>query len=139
MTALAVFFRTACRQLLTLLVWLLLGLQVMTPLVHAHTHASPTHSGFHLPEFQQQHQDANGWVTAHFSQNDGMAVGVAQGLPHPPQRAAVAQAALPADARPVLPQPLCFGCAWAQAPPFIPVSFLYFSTPPSQAPPPVLL
>ena len=138
MTAVSPFFCNARRQLFTLLVWLLLGLQAMTPLVHAHTQAQPVHGGFHLPEFQP-HQIADGAAMAYFDQNDGMAIGVAQGLPHQPLLAAMPQPAVAATPHRILPQPVPPGSAWAQAPPFAVASVPYFSTPPSQAPPLVLL
>jgi hypothetical protein len=128
-----------CRQLVTLLVWLLLGLQVLTPLVHAHTRVNPVHSGFHLPEFQHPRALAVDGVQAQFSYDDGIAIGVAAGVPQHLPRVGLAHALLPAEPRWRMPQAVCCGAAWAHAPPTIPALPAVYFTPPSQAPPPVLL
>ena len=127
------------RLLLTLLVWLLLGLQGLTPLVHAHTQVPKTHGGFHLPEFQQHQNAPGGWMQAHFAQDDGVAIGVAQGLPHQLPRADASPPALAPAPLFALSQRVPAGAAWAQAPPAASVSSSLFFSPPAQAPPHDLL
>lgn len=124
-----------------LMVWLLLGLQVLAPLVHAHTQVKVTHGGFHLPEFQQRESSHGGWIHTHLDQDDGMAVGVAQGAPQQPHRWV-------AEPQPLALSPvtqfgrvllLVVGDRWMLAPPTVLYSLFEFSSPPSQAPPLVIL
>ncbi len=133
--------RNSPRLLLTLLVWLLLGLQALTPLVHAHIQDAGTHRDSHLLELQQAQSDVSGWVNAHFSQDHGMAVGMAQGMPRQPPRgiAELPPAALVSVPLWSLAPTVLTDAAWAQAPPTVLTLALHFFSPPAQAPPPVLL
>lgn len=130
------------RSFFVLMVWLLLGLQVLAPLVHAHTQAKVTHGGFHLPEFQQHDSSHGGWAHPHLDQNDGMAVGVAQGAPQPPHRwvaepQSLALVPVTPFARVLLL--MAGGSAWMLASPTGLYPLFEFSSPPAQAPPFVLL